>query len=114
MGVADGRLERRASHTGEPPQERLEVEPLRRAQRELDPARRLFAIDRKTGGVRPAVAERSKHAGEERAQLGLEPLIFEKQADNAAHDFPQSSWPGQEPCCARAAGPRRTGMTAER
>src|ERR1700738_2091006 len=96
MGVADGRLEERGSHTGEPQQGRLEVEPLRRAQRKLDSTRRLFAIDRKTGGVRPAVAERSKHAGEQRAQLGLEPLIFEKQADNAAHDFPQSSWPATE------------------
>ena len=93
MGVADGRLERRARDTGEPPRERLEVERLRRAQRELDPAQRLFAVDRKASGVRSAVAERSKHAGEQRAQLGLEPLIFEKQADNAAHDFPQSSWP---------------------
>src|ERR1700730_2390656 len=113
MGVADGRLEQRASHTGEPPQERLEVEPLWHAQRKLDSTRRLFAIDRKTGGVRPAVAERSKHAGEQHAQLGLEPLLIAQQADNAAHDFPQSSWLGQEPC-PRAAGPRRTSMTAER
>src|ERR1700730_3996930 len=98
MGVADGRLEQRASHTGEPPQERLEVEPLWHAQRKLDSTRRLFAIDRKTGGVRPAVADRTKQPGEHPAQRGLEPLIFEKQADNAAHDFPQSSWLGQEPC----------------
>ncbi len=62
-----------------------EIRALRPAHGELHHAWRPSAIDRETRRIRPAVAHHAEHAGDQRAELRLQRLVLEKQADNAAH-----------------------------
>ena len=56
------------------------------AKGELRPAD-VAAIDGETGAVRSAIGQRREHAGRQPAELRLEGLVLEKEADNAAHEL---------------------------